>query len=274
MELPLILTILTEEANKVFQRPPLRWYHDQPNPNDIQIIQSEALQDSEFDPLLLRRRMWEKVLKGEAHFLAKSCGIAKVLWIKTFGTTVEPPWELWGRIFQWLGPSSSGVPWRIFWLPAEDLRVIPPLGHKVGPKHINGGYCYPCRPDTIMIYRFEEASRVLLHELLHAACLDPPGHPLPFKEANTETWAELFMIAVCSKGNKEAAKHLWKLQSHWIADQNTILKKRYHVYTPEDYAWRYTLGREVILHELHIKLPKGKIPLTLSCRLTTPELCM
>lgn len=218
--------------------------------------------------------MWEQVQQGEAQLLAKSCGLAKVVWIKTFGTNVEPSWDLWGRIFQWLGACKSGHPWRIFWLPAEEARVLPPRGYAVGPKHVNGGYCYPCRPDTILIYRYEEATRVLLHELLHAACLDPPEASLPYKEANTETWAELFLVAICSQGNKKKAEELWSHQSHWIADQNAVLRKVYHVKSPDDYTWRYTLGREVILHTLHIDLPKGKITRHMSCRLTTPVLCM
>ncbi len=239
--------------------------------------------------------MWEQVQHGEAQLLAKSCGLAKVVWIKTFGTNVEPPWDLWGRIFQWLGSASSnlgmqgsassnlgmqgsacksGKPWHIYWLPAEEMRILPSKGAEVGPKHINGGYCYPCRPDTILIYRYEEATRVLLHELLHAACLDPHGAALPYKEANTETWAELFLVAVCSQGDKKKAEELWSHQSQWIADQNAVLRKVYHVKSPDDYTWRYTLGREVVLDTLHILLPRGRLTHQISCRLTSPVLCM
>lgn len=230
--------------------------------------------------------MWEQVERQEAQVLAKSCSFAKILWIQTLGTRIEPPWELWGRIFQWLGsassdlgvqgPADSSIPWRIFWLPAPQERLLPDAKSEVGPAHVNGGYCYPCRPDCIIIYRYEEATRVLLHELLHASCLDPDPqkNSLEIRESNIETWAELYMIAVCSKGNKKEAEKLWSKQSQWIADQNHALRKFYNVRDHKDYVWRYTLGREEVLLNLHIELPKPKPRKHYSCRLTSPELCL
>lgn len=275
-ELPLILNTLVEEANKVFQKPPLKWYPDQVNPNDLQLLQHEATNDSKFDPLGLRRSMWEQVVKGEAKVRAKHCTFAKIIWIQTMGTRVEPPWYLWGRIVQWLGQSSFGQPWRIFWLPSPQERLLPAKGQHVGPANVNGGYCYPCRADSIFIYRYEEATRVFIHELLHASCLDPDPkkNSLMQREANIETWAELFMVAMCSKGDKKEAKRLWEIQSQWIANQNHILHKIYHIKDDNDYVWRYTLGREEVLKELHIELPKAKNETLSSCRLTSPALCL
>lgn len=238
------------------------------------MLQYEATNDSLFDPLRLRRSMWEQVERGEAKILAQYCSFARIIWIQTNGTNVEPPWALWGRIFQWLGPCRSGKPWRIFWLPAPEERTLPGKGKKVGPAHVNGGYCYPCRPDCIIIYRYEEATRVLVHELLHASCLDPQGAELTLKEATTETWAELFMVAVCSGGNKKEGEKLWCLQSQWIADQNSLLRRDYGVKSSKDYSWRYTLGREDVLKTLHIELPSAKRIASFSSRLTSPALCL
>jgi hypothetical protein len=120
----------------------------------------------------------------------------------------------------------------------------------------------------------EEATRVLLHEVLHAACTDPQNAPLEIKEATTESWAELFLVALCSKGNVEKAKHLWSLQSQWIANQNEKLRKDYTVKAPQDYAWRYTVGREHILSQLRIQLPSPKQTQGISSRLTHPALCV
>ncbi len=247
---------------------------DQPSPEDLQTFQKEALQDSFFDPLKLRRNLWEEADSGGGRILCQSCGLAKVLWIQPKGSDVEPYWSSWGRIFQFLGPSPDGHPWRVFWFPTYKKRLLPARGQEVGPAHINGGYCYPCRPHTIVIYRFEEATRVLFHELLHAACTDPQNVPLPIKEATTETWAELFMVAFCSKGDIQKAKFYWKLQSQWIADQNYILETYHKISCVENYAWRYTLGRAFILENLHISLPKPKPTSTVSSRLTHPTLCV
>ena len=184
---------------------------------------------------------------------------------------VEPPWELWARLFQWLAAPSQAKRWRLFWFPAPNKRVLPEQG-LVGPIHLNGGYTFPCKSDSIVVYRHEEATRVLLHEMLHAACLDPPGADLPLKEATTETWAELFLVALCSKGSMTEAQRLWAIQSQWISNQNAKLQKEYGVVGPEDYAWRYTVGRELILRSLKIELPEPKATRSKSSRLTSPEL--
>ena len=205
--------------------------------------------------------------------LCMSCESAKVLWIQPAGSDIHPPWEEWSRLFQWMGKSPSDEKWTVFWFPAEIKRVLPPKGYEVGPESVNGGYCFPCKPDSIVVYREEEATRVLIHELLHAGCTDPPLASLPVKEATTETWAELMLVALCSKGNEEKAKHFWKLQSQWISNQNFMLQNHYHVKTFEDYAWRYTVGRAFILEDLRIYLPRPKEQKGYSSRLTHPALC-
>lgn len=228
------------------------------------------MNESLFDPLRLRKNEWYSVERGEEPIQCKSCKYAKVLWI---GTSVEPPWEEWGRIVQWMGYPGEGK-WRIFWFPADVPRQLPQRGNPITSQHINGGYCYPCSAHTIVIYRIQEATRVLLHELLHAACTDPPGASLPIKEATTETWAEIFLVALCSQGDLKKAKALWKMQSQWIVNQNKRVKEENSVLSSEDYAWRYTVGRELILRSLHIRLPKGRMDSSRSLRLTHPSLCI
>jgi len=227
-----------------------------------------------FDPLKLRRNLWEGTDTGGGQILCKSCAFAKVLWIQPKDTQIEPPWEEWSQVVQWFGSPPDGAKWRIFWFPAHIQRVLPEKGKEVGPQNINGGYCYPCNPHVIVVYRFEEATRVLIHELLHAACTDPPGASLPIKEATTETWAELLLVALCSRGQETVAARFWKLQSEWIANQNYTLRHYHNVKTINDYAWRYTVGREHILHSLRIELPSGKIQSHMSSRLTHPALCV
>lgn len=232
-------------------------------------MKQQSQSDSNFDTLALRSSLWNKLEKGEARLLCKTCQNAKVVYIQT--KREEPPWDLWGRILQWLGPPASGGKWRIFWFPASVKREYPRAGEEVGPSSINGGYSYPCRSDAIVIYRLEEATRVLVHEILHAACCDPDA-PLPIKEANTETWAELMLVAILSQGSERKGAYLWKIQSQWIANQNDILRRRFGVEGPDDYAWRYTLGRESILESLKISLPAPTEARTRSSRLTSPAL--
>lgn len=273
-ELPLVLKTLVENVSKLQTLPLPQWEPDKPNQEDLQVFQKEAFQDSIFDPLKLRRNLWEAVDSGGGTIQCMSCSYAKVLWIQEKGSDKEPPWNEWGRIFQWLGHAPHGMKWRVFWFPARIQRILPKKGEEVTSKHLNGGYCYPCNPNVIVIYRLEEATRVLIHEVLHAACTDPKEAELPIKEATTETWAELFLVAICSKGNMNKAKYFWHLQSSWIANQNETLKKFYNVKTMDDFAWRYTVGREYILESLHIRLPTITHPHGSSSRLTHPKLCL
>lgn len=229
-------------------------------------------QVSPFDPLELRNSLWRDYQRGTAKAEAYTLPNAKLILLNPVKNSVEPPWSLWARIFQWLGPSTSGRVWRVFWLPAEQPRLLPPPGEEISSVHINGGYCYPCKPDTIVVYRKEEATRVLIHELLHAACTDPQDADLTMREATTETWAELYLVAILSGGKARKAMKLWSIQSHWIADQNAQLHDQHNVVQPSDYAWRYTLGREVVLDQLHIALPAPTIRKFLSARFTSPAL--
>ena len=245
-----------------------------PSQKELLTFETEALRDSQFDPLKLRQNLWTMTQQKKATILCKSCNYAKVLWIQPRGTQIEPPWNEWSRVFQWFGYAQNGLQWTVYWFPADIKRVLPEKGSQVGPESINGGYCFPCNPTSIVVYRYEESTRVLIHELLHAACTDPPSASLPVKEATTETWAELFLVALCSKGSLEKAKVFWNLQRHWIANQNYALLTHHHVKSPEDYAWRYTLGRAFILQDLRISLPLPKPQKGNSSRLTHPKLCV
>lgn len=213
---------------------------------------------SVFDPLLLRATLWKEVQEGRASIKARACAFARVIWIQPKGKKTEPDWSMWGRIFQWYGQPKTASEWRIFWFPSEIKRVVPPPPEQPGPAHVNGGYTIPCTPTAIVIYRKEEATRVLLHELSHAACLDNQSESLVMREARTETWAEIFLVALKSGGSLQKAITLWAAQAQWIRDQNQMLRTQYNIRGPNDYSWRYTLGREVILNQLGIYLPPPK----------------
>lgn len=238
------------------------------------MLAKEVNQSSPFDPLELRKGMWQQLASGEATLKAKECGIAKVIWVQPKGSGIAPPWDLWGRLFQWIGHPEQGGAWRIFWLPSEVKRMYPVSADEpLGPAHLNGGYCYPCRSDTVVVYRKEEATRVLLHELLHGACLDPYDEALPVREACIEAWAEVFLVVLCSGGDTRKASKLWSYQSQWVADQNAIVRQRFGIQGPSDFAWRYTVGREIYFEKMHLVLPKPKNLHPRSSRMTSPLVC-
>jgi hypothetical protein len=279
------------------------WVRDEPTEDDLSYILKQGLQTpSAFDPLNLREQVFQDLRAGKAKLVCR-VGMsppAKVLAVVYPETKI--PWELFGRIFSAFGPSkkpSSGKPssWRVIWFAHPRKREFPKAtsntslpkepeanslnaslhNETIQPVHVNGGYAYACQPETVVIYREEEAARVLVHELLHAACTDDMKNPEEIREVLTESWAELFLIAVLSKGSLTKAKKLWRIQAQWIIDQETVLKG-YGVLTPLNYAWRYTVGRREIMEGmgLHFPAPSADPMFVLggSLRFTSPSLSL
>ena len=246
---------------------PLTWVIDQPTNADMDHLLKEAMEESRFDTLRLRMAMLEalRATPPRAKLLCYRCHLAKILAIVEDGT--EVPLEEWGRIFQAFGPYK--IPYRILWFANPTPRLMPAEG-KPTPGDICGGYAYPCQPETIVIYRKEEASRVLLHELLHAACTDDMAKSEPIREALTETWAELFLIAVRAQGHPRTAARLWAVQAQRIADQEAALVER-GVRGSEDFCWRYLVARRLVLNALRIDLPPPRGRAIKSLAFTDPE---
>jgi hypothetical protein len=263
------------------------WVRDEPTDDDITHIIQEGLKSpSPFDPLHLREQVYKDYQAGLAKLLCKRCENAKVLAIVYPNTKI--PWELFGRIFSSFGTPRVGKSlWRMIWFAHPRLRTFPEANilensvnaslHKesIQPVHINGGYAYVCSPETIVIYREEEVARVLVHELLHAACTDNMNDSEEIREVLTESWAEIFLIAILAKGSFVKAKHFWKIQSQWIIDQETVLKE-YNIHGPNHYAWRYTVGRRGVLERMGFVFPSPSVDprkaLQNSLRFTSPFL--
>jgi hypothetical protein len=92
-------------------------------------------------------------------------------------------------------------------------------------------------------------------------------------EAETESWAEWVLVALASKGDLKKAMTLMNKQIRWISAQHRVLRAFYGVSKPEDFAWRYTLGREHAYLRLGLRVPisYGTSHVT-SSRLTAPAL--
>ena len=253
---------------------PFEWVRDEPTAEDLEHIKREGNSPSQFDPLGLRKQMTDDLASGKAVLKTKSGPFAKVLAVVYPETQI--PWKALGKIFSSFGPpkektfgppsGSKSKGWRVVWFAHPKKRVFPDIKNAIAtenitqkmkaiqPQHINGGYAYACAPETIIIYREEEVERVLVHELLHAACTDDMSKPEWMREVLTETWAELFLVAILA-GSLGKAKKLWAIQAQWIADQEAVLVNEYNITKPEDFPWRYTVGRRSVLKGLGIPLP-------------------
>ena len=266
--LPLALkTIVDEIGQRIQHSDPFTWVLDQPTDDDIDHILQQG-EPSEFDTLGLRPKVIADFRAGTATLVCKSGPYAKFLAIVYADTVI--PWNTLSSIFKAFGPSRKQTPWRIVWLAHPSPRRVP-QGEEPRAEHVNGGYTYPCNARTIVVYRKEEMCRVLIHELLHAACTDDMERSEEEREVYTEMWAELFLIGVQSRGSVKKAAALWRIQSQWVADQEATLQ--HTVRGPANYAWRYTVGRRGAFASLGISLPSSSgIPIQ-SMRFTAPALC-
>jgi hypothetical protein len=155
---------------------------------------------------------------------------------------------------------------KIFLLAHSAKRLFPQ--GPITPQNINGGYTYPCNKETIMIYRAEDATRVLIHELMHAYCLDHMDLGIDQVEAETEAWAELIYIAILSKGDPQKFKRYHQQQSDWMQRQNQRVKT--YIKDTRAFPWRYTVGKEEVWRRWGILLPLEGTQRIDSLRLTYP----
>lgn len=248
--LPFILNKLVNSLSSPQKlKEKITWVLDEPTPDDMNHIK-KSTEDSFFDKQKLRSHMLEELQKGNAVLLCKKCKYAKVIVIAYPHSIPAIPWTLWGSVVSSFGPRK--VPWRILWFANPTPKELPNL------QFINSGYTIPCTPNQVVIYREEESTRVLIHELLHAACTDNPLHDDSTRESLTEVWAELFLIALCANGSKQKAMALWKSQSQWISNQHFLLTTQYGVKDSSVPSWRYTVARKGIFESMGFSFPRPR----------------
>jgi hypothetical protein len=250
------------------------WIDDSLTEEDKKNLESESYSDSRFDTLQLRKKLYDEFLSNQAYTIVKKTDNARIVILTSKNATHQFPnslWNLWAHIFQWFGAPTSGTHWQVYLYASDVKRTLPESG-VIGPDHLNGGYTYPCKSDCIVIYRYEEATRVLIHELLHASCTDNHTNPVEIKEAITESWAELFLVALLSKGDKKRAYHLWNIQDHHIQDLNYTVRTFHNVNSASDYGARYTIMREKVFNDLGIKLNTNYTPKRIRSSRFTSEL--
>jgi hypothetical protein len=259
--------VLKTLCNEIHKIKPLFWKDEQLTEHDKNILRSEALKESQFDQLNLKKNMFEAYENGTAKVIVKSCDCAKVVILQD-NDSQQFPWSTWSRIFQWFGAST---PWCVYLYASPQNRILPESG-PIGPAELNGGYTYPCKSDCIVIYRYEECTRVLVHELLHAACTDNHTKPVELKEAATEAWAELFLVATLAKGNYRKALELWNIQEHYIQDLNYTVSTFHNVNSENDYGARYTTMRDDVFKQFNILYSRYKPKRINISRFTSPDL--
>jgi hypothetical protein len=214
---------------------------------DISYLLNESKKKSEFDPMNIRIKMIEEWEEGKLEMIKGECQYGTIIMILDREIKREDiPWRLWGRILRLYCQKNNNKKCKIYILASSNKRFFPKNNEKIRPENINGGYTYTCNLETIMIYRAEDATRVLIHELQHSSCLDDKQKEIDDIEAETEAWAELLYIGLLSKGKKEIFNQLLKKQIEWMCIQNRKVKNHMKDKNSKEFPWRYTIGKEEV----------------------------
>ena len=259
-------TPFLDMASSVWAMPEEYWIDDSPNKGDIKLLEREANQGSKIDEINLRLEMIKKWHSKEVNLLVKELpGRTRLVFLGTDEQWSQIPWSLWSRIMQSIGHPVGHI---LFY--AHPLKREFPEKGEIQAANINAGYSYLCDQSMVVIYRFEEATRVLLHELLHTACFDNEKDTVGL-EASTEAWTELLLCSLLSKGSKVKFNELWKKQCSWIEAQTKLLKGQYNVTKPDHYAWRYLVGKHMKLDSMGFMESCPPYTGKVSLCFTTPE---
>jgi hypothetical protein len=221
-----------------YKKPEVAWRSAPLRAKELAFLERECTKTVGFDPKGWRKEMFQRYKRG-GRMEVRECDHGRVVVIYD-NDDQTVPWELWGRILRLYGVNAC-----IYFLAHPALRQFPTSKKlAIDPIHINGGYNYPCNAEEVMIYRAEDATRVLIHELQHAGCLDNHDHSTDAVEAETEAWAELLYAAVLSQGKRAVFLQLVEEQAAWFISQNEQVKK--HMKSPTQFPYRYTIAKEAV----------------------------
>jgi hypothetical protein len=226
---------------------------ESPTKEEFDYIYQQGKEDDPFDTAGLKQTMIEALKAKKADVLKASSKYGTCLVVSLHSSPFKPTWNTWWRAIRLLSPQK---PVRILFFGHPQMRQVPFNNETpITAQQVNGGSAMRCDSKTIVLYRKEEATRVLIHELLHASCSDPYTKDTPFIEADTEAWAEMILCAMKAKGVSARWRIYMKEQIDWSLRQAATLKLKYNVYNSTHYAWRYLVGRLDVWRQLGLKIP-------------------
>lgn len=258
--------LMLASVKKEYSKPHPQFSMAQPTKEDMKYIYSIVGDSAPFDELKLKQSLLEDLKNNKATTWKSYSALGEIIYI---GSEERQPINVWWRCVRLL----SKKPIRIVIFAHPSLRLMPNHGEPVKAQHINGGYANRCDGRSIVIYRKEELTRVLIHELLHASCSDPYHTSVSKLESNTEAWAEIIQCAMATLGNESKWRACMKRQIQYSLRQSATLRDNHKVLSEDDYAWRYTTGKFDVWRGLGLdvpELPTKYTPIT-SLRLTIEE---
>lgn len=250
------LEILIDRVKHEYSLRPPSYSDCSMHAKELETIRRECSEQSSIDTANMRSYIFNRTfVNGDAPILCRQSVHGRIIVaLESTEQVADIPWDTWFRILRLF---SNGKQITAVILARTLKRTAPPRGEPIRPVNINGGYTYPCRPDFICVYRAEDATRVLIHELFHAMCSDNLMEGIDWMEAKTEAWAEVIYSVVLAKGARDASERALKRQAQWIAVQNNGIRSR-HMRTDKssEFPWRYTIGKELVFHRItHLPRP-------------------
>jgi hypothetical protein len=246
---------LLRQVRAEYAKPPPQHKLVEPTEEDILYIQSQVADDDQFDKLKLKKQMWTALTNGDAELLKCESDFGVFLVVSSHLQPIQPTWNTWWRAVRLLSPNK---PVRIVIFAHPRRRTAPPHRADLKEEHVNGGAAMRCDPRSIVIYRSEEVTRVIIHELFHATCSDPYHKSVPEVEANTEAWAEIILCAMCARGVDSRWVRFMREQIAWAVKQASSAETYFNVTGPHAYAWRYLTGRLDEWRRLGIQVPRTR----------------
>ena len=258
--------LMLASVKKEYSKPHPQYSMKEASANDMRYIYSIVRDSSPFDELKLKDQLVDGLKNNSVSVWKSYSPLGEIIYL---GDKEMVNIQVWWRCIRLL----SKKPVRIVIFAHPSLRLMPEPGHPVSAKHINGGYASRCDGQSIVIYRKEELTRVLIHELLHASCSDPYSSNISDLESNTEAWAEIIQCAMVAAGDQAKWMTAMNRQVDYSIKQSATLRDNHKVSSKADYAWRYTTGKFEVWKALGLnipELPTNYTPVT-SLRLTIEE---
>ena len=242
-----------KEVQDEYLKDPLPFRLVMPSFQTVEYVMRVANEPDAFDTAGVKKECGSLLNKREANILHCISSLGEIIVVSLNSSPIKPSWKLWWRCVRLLNKKGNAVRILIFAHPKK--RIVPEAHMPIREEHLNGGTAIRCNPGTIVLYRKEEVTRVLIHELFHASCSDPYHRDVPYIEADTEAWAELVLCAMAAKGQIQPWIRHMKEQIAWAVKQAATVQVYHTVRSPQDYAWRYLVGRLIIWRRLGIHVP-------------------
>ena len=239
-------------VKREYQHSPPAYRLTEPSYADLHYVEKVAMEADSFDVLGLKRQTWLAYQQGQVNLIKCQSDFGSILLLTFKSNPLKPTWNTWWRAVRLLSPKK---PVRILIFAHPQQRLLPKAPAKIGPEHVNGGATMPCDPQSIVVYRKEEATRVLIHELFHSSCSDPYHRDTPDIETSTEAWTELLLCAMAAKGLYKPWSTAIKQQFQWALRQEATTHDSGQVISKADYGWRYLTGRINFWRGLGLPVP-------------------